>query len=315
LYFLFQHKRRLDVWVVLLHGALLGAFFLAVPFAEDSGRAFDKWLTFSYQTLVLPITLILLKQHGEAGLQRLMNAMAVCGLIALGLLYIKMVFYFSSGEFIPIQQLQEDNLPLLLPFMLAFLVSLARYRRRLMLIITMAVFLYILISDGRSALLGFLMALIVFSLLNRNWVAKRVLIAVSVGLLFSMITNADNLLRSAQHMSTLSDMLDTFTSLRTVLWRQALENPPDSLLIGIGMGNIRNVPEVIQVGDIYLGHLHNFVLDAWYETGFLGLLALLAFIFYPIVKLKLAWQHLQPSQRFHAGVWLAAISAILSSGM
>jgi O-antigen ligase len=313
--FLVKYRRQLESPPLLLHLALLCAFFLAVPVAHDSERGFTKWLGFSYQTAVFPITYLLLKQYGDPALERLLRAMAGGGLIALGLLYLQLVWYFFSDVFTPILQLQEDNLPFLLPFLLALLVNNPRYRRWLTVALIAAVFLYIFISEGRSALLGFLVALLVFSLLNRNRVVKYMLIGVAAGLLLSMMTYADNLLRLAPQMSTLGDQLDAFSSLRTVLWRQALQHPPDSQLIGVGMGNIRYVPEVLHIGDIQLGHLHNFLLDTWYETGFLGLLALLAFIAYPLVKLNYAWSYLSSTQRFQAGVWLAAASAILTSGL
>lgn len=312
---LIKQKKQLDnnaVWIQIL---LLGTFFLAMPFAHDSWRAFDKWVTFGYQTIVFPLTYIVLKQKGEEGLARLLHMMAVCGLITLGLLFVQLIFHYSGDYFTPSQQLKEDLLPFLLPCILAFLMTLKNHRRWFAIFITVAIFLYIIISGGRSALFGFLIALIVFSLLNRDWVIKRILITVSVGLLFSVITNADSFLRSAQNMPTLTSALDMFTSLRTLIWRQAIENPPDSMLIGIGMGNIRYVPEVIQVGNLYLGHLHNFILDSWYETGFLGLTMLLIFIAYPLLKLRRAWKDLYPSQRFYAGVWVAAMSAILSAGL
>lgn len=312
---LIKQRKLLDQYASYLHIFLLLMFFLSVPFAYDSWRAFDKWITFGYQSLVFPLTYIALKSKQEEGLAQLLRMMAIAGLITLGLLFIALVFYYFATQFNPKQQLREDLLPFLLPCILAFLMGLKHHRRWMAVLITLSIFLYIIISGGRSALLGFMVALVVFSLLNRDWVVKRVLITVSVGLLFSVITNADNLLRSAHQMPTLTSALDTFTSLRTMLWRQALENPPDSQLIGVGMGNIRNVPEVLQIGGIYLGHLHNFILDTWYETGFLGLFALLVFIIYPLLKLKSAWKNLSPSKRFYAGVWVAAMSAILSSGL
>lgn len=76
--------------------------------------------------------------------------------------------------------------------------------------------------------------------------------------------------------------LDAFTAGRTALWRQALEHPPKRLWLGVGLGNGRYATEILhfELGGVHtqVQHLHNFLMDVWYETGILGAGSLLALI-------------------------------------
>jgi O-antigen ligase len=62
-------------------------------------------------------------------------------------------------------------------------------------------------------------------------------------------------------------------------------------------------------------HLHNFLLDAWYETGLLGLGVLLALIGTVFGRLAQVWRRLSTGDRQQAGVWLAAAFALITAGL
>jgi len=72
--------------------------------------------------------------------------------------------------------------------------------------------------------------------------------------------------------------LDTFSSGRMRLWRGAVEHPPANPWIGVGLRNVENHREVF--GALTVQHLHNIFLDVWYDTGLLGLAALLGLLGY-----------------------------------
>jgi len=62
-------------------------------------------------------------------------------------------------------------------------------------------------------------------------------------------------------------------------------------------------------------HLHNFLLDAWYETGIIGLMSLLAWLGLMLRRGVRAWRSADGLAQQHAGLFLAASMAILTSGL
>lgn len=291
-----------------LYALLLLSYALPILLAVDSLRAADKWLSFAYQSAAFPLTLAALYHNGAAGLRRLRQALGIGGLLLLGGLLLQLIPLLTGDDWQPEQQLREDNLGWLLPFLLIAPCAAARRRRGLYTVTVLLLTLgYIVLSGGRAALLGAVLGLAVYSLLGWRWPLRRVLLLTGVVLLLGVAVNAGHFVRSAHQQTTLPAALDTFTSLRTVLWRQALAQPPDNLLLGVGMGNVRYQEAVVVVDGLHLSHLHNFLLDAWYETGVLGLTALLLFIAY---ALRRGWR-----VRRRAAAYLAAVTALLSTGL
>ena len=66
--------------------------------------------------------------------------------------------------------------------------------------------------------------------------------------------------------------------------------------------------------NVHLGHLHNFLFDAWYETGLVGLTALLTFVTVPLVR---GWRIARAGgeQGVWAGLFLASAAALLVAGL
>lgn len=66
---------------------------------------------------------------------------------------------------------------------------------------------------------------------------------------------------------------------------------------------------------IQVKHLHNFLMDAWYETGLLGVGVLVLLIGLVFARLGCAWRRLSAEDRQRAGVLLAAALAIITAGL
>ena len=73
--------------------------------------------------------------------------------------------------------------------------------------------------------------------------------------------------------------------------------------------------QVLQIGDVAVKHLHNFVFDAWFETGLLGLLALFALFAAGYAAIIRAWTRLTTIDRQIAAAAIAASVAILAAGL
>ena len=307
---------RAFYWAIVLWAVLLCSYLPGAWYAYDSWRAFDKWIGFAYQTLVFPLTLIVLCQGGDR-LQRLTVMLGLGGLITVLALYTRLLFDITAPDFEPEFYLREDNLPWLLPFMLAWFMTVLRpvYGYTLLPICLAAVLAYIFWSDGRSALLGVTLSLAVYALIGLGWNVLWTACAAIGIFVFGVIEQSDRFLRLVTEHSDLHGLLRAITSFRSVLWQRAIENPPDSFWWGIGMGNLRYETALMQVGGLHLGHLHNFLLDAWYETGIVGLFALLLFIAFPLLRLGRYWCSLTLSEQRLAGIYLAVVAALLSAAL
>ncbi len=303
---------RTALW---LYGLLLGAYAISIPYAQDSPRAADKWLTFAYQSAAFPLTLAVFQRQGPAAAERLGRMLRFGALVLLPVLYGRMLWLALGDDWRPAQQLKEDNLVWLLPFLLAAPLSSGGRRGWWTVGVLATVLIYIEISGGRAALFGALLGLVVYGVIGWRWRPVRILALVAALLTLVMATDADHFIRSAHREASLNTALDTFTSLRTVLWRQALSHPPERTLTGVGMGNLRYHDAVAVVGEQRFGHLHNFILDAWYETGLLGLAALLAFLAYPWLRLARAWPRLEPPARQRLAPFIAATVALAATAM
>ncbi|MCP5158435.1 MAG: O-antigen ligase family protein [Gammaproteobacteria bacterium] len=313
-------RDRLDRPVTLLYLLLLGAFLLTIPGSVDPVGGLRTWLNFFMQSSTLLLTQVALRES-SANPDRLLSSMALCGALTLSGLYLSLPYHLFGGSgqpFNPSVQLQEDNLPFLLPFLLAWLWwhGPPRWRYGALAGVSVLVLGYIILAEGRAALLGLIVGLAVFCRIALKW-RLRWIIGLAVLVLTASIVVNTGPFRKAELDS--EHPLDAFTAGRTVLWRQALMHPPTRPWLGIGIGNGAHASEVLSFelgGDsIQVKHLHNFVLDAWYETGILGVGLLLILINTVLVRLIETWPYWSARDRQRAGVWLAATAALSTAGM
>ncbi|HRF44178.1 MAG TPA: O-antigen ligase family protein [Candidatus Competibacteraceae bacterium] len=316
-------RDRLDRPIVLLYLALLSAFLLTIPGAIDPVGGLRTWLGYFMQTIMLLLIPVALRES-PVNPERLLSSMALFGALTLGGLYLLLLYYLLSGSgqpFDPSAQLQEDNLPFLLPFLLAWLWwrSPSRWRYGAMAGVIAFVLVYVAIAEGRAALLGLIAGLSVFCRMVLGWRLRWVtlLTLLVIPVVAAGIAANTGPFRKAELDS--QHPLDAFTAGRTALWRQALTHPPARPWLGMGIGNGAYASEVLRFelgGDsIQVKHLHNFALDAWYETGVLGVSLLMALLGAVLVRLMQSWRHLSIRERQHAGVWLAAAAALVTAGM
>lgn len=313
-------RDRLDRATTLLYVALLGIFLLGIPGSVDPQGALRSWGVFLMLSLTLPLMQVALRES-PAHPDRLLNTIALAGgmtLVGLVLLLPYHGFGGSDRPFDPSTQLKEDSLPFLLPFMLGWIWRQGdgRWRYGAMVGITTATLAYVVLAEGRAALLGLIAGLGVFCWLVLGWRLRwSALLAVLV-LVVGIIANTGPF-----HKSNLdpNHPLDAFTAGRTILWRQALQHPPEQVWLGVGIGNESYAREILNFNlggnRIQVKHLHNFLMDAWYETGILGLGVLLALIGTVFGRLARVWRRLPAEDRQRAGILLAAALAIMTAGL
>ncbi|MCB1776512.1 MAG: O-antigen ligase family protein [Candidatus Competibacteraceae bacterium] len=316
-----SRQERLDRPMLRLYLALLGVFLLTIPGSVDPVAGIRTWLGFLMQSVTLLLIPLALRES-PTNPDRLLDGMALFGALTLAGLYLLLPGYLlglSGQPFDHETQLREDTLPFLTPFLLAWLWRNGplRWRYIAMISVVALVLAYVALAEGRAALLGLIAALTVFSGLVLGWRLRWTALLAVLVLAFAIAVNIHPFLKMQLDPE---QPLDAFTAGRTALWRQALAHPPPRAWLGIGIGNGAYAGE--EVLSFQLGaqghqvkHLHNFVLDAWYETGLLGVSLLLMLMGAVFVRLLRVWRCLSVQNRQRAGVWLAAATALLTAGL
>lgn len=316
---LWSRRDRLNRTITVLYLALLGVFLLGVPGSVDPVRGLRIWGEFAAQSLALLLTQAALRESA-AHPGRLFDAVALFGGLTLAGLYGLLPYYWLGGSgqpFSPATQLKEDNLPFLLPFLLGWVWWRGGGRRYPAMAGIVAVTLaYVVISEGRAALLGLIVSLATFCWAVLNWRLRWIALFAGLVLTIGVVANIGPFRKSELDPD---HPLDAFTAGRTILWRQALEHPPPRPWLGVGIGNGVHAREILdfQIGDrrLEVRHLHNILMDAWYETGILGVGLLVALVGTVFGRLARDWPRLSVEDRQRAGVLLAAALAIITAGL
>ncbi len=317
---LWSRRDRLDRATTLLYLTLLGVFLLGIPGATDPERAFRSWGIFFMQSssfLLMQVALRESPTHPD----RLLNAIALFGGATLVGLVLLVPYYglgWSGRPFDPVSQLQEDNLPFLLPFMLGWIwrQGSSRWQYGAMIGVIVIVLAYVVLAEGRAALLGLVVGLSVFCWVVLGWRLRWSMLLAALVLVVGIIVNTGPFRKSDLDPN---HPLDAFTSGRTILWRQAIQHPPERVWLGVGIRNQVYAKEVLsfEIGGapVQVKHLHNFLMDVWYETGILGLGVLLTLIGTVFGRLARVWRWLSAEDRQRVGVLLAAALAIITAGL
>ncbi|MBF0588973.1 MAG: O-antigen ligase family protein [Magnetococcales bacterium] len=98
--------------------------------------------------------------------------------------------------------------------------------------------------------------------------------------------------------------LDNITSHRSTFWFGALAYPPNNPLIGVGVRNVRYHRKLFIT--VKAKHMHNFLMDAWYETGLLGVAMLMAWLGFLIGGITRGVRRLGDTELAHFSIPLGA---------
>lgn len=300
---------------LLLFLLLMASYAISIPFAIDVTRALKSWgtlLLFSGSTLV---TLAMLQQQPD-NLRRLLSALGLFGLIAVFAAYVDLGYILLfEDEFVPRLQLKAVSLTFYLPFVLAWLYMGIDDRgpRLFSIVLALAAIAgYVILSEERSAFIGLVCALTCLGILALR-IHLYLTLAIVGGLIaLAIALNGDALLRGLSGSGDIFSQMDALSSGRLTLWTQALQNPPENWLIGAGMSNARYHVEAVSIDGYLVKHLHNIWLDVWFETGVLGLAALVGFLAYLFSTTIRAWKHLPKRERAIAALFLTGALTILA---
>ncbi|MGH8583330.1 MAG: O-antigen ligase family protein [Gammaproteobacteria bacterium] len=311
-------RAGLERLVVAFYTALLGSFLASVLAGDDPAGGLDEWAKLLAQTSIFFWTVLALEQAAD-GPRRLAVGLGFGGLLLLLALYVKLAFQVWDPGFTPQLHMSEDNLAFLTPFTLFLTVNRAseRIRRFAIGLLLGATIAYVGASRGRAALLGLIAGLGLYAVLVAGYRVRIAVLGMMVFLGVAITFCAPTMLHKAWKGRSWMEVLDRFTSKRSVLWRQLYAHPSEGPWLGAGMGDKDGYAAVFSVdlgekGIITVKHLHNFLLDAWFETGAIGLTALCAWLIYVLWRGARAWRT-RMAERQLSGLYLAASAAILVS--
>jgi O-antigen ligase len=155
-------------------------------------------------------------------------------------------------------------------------------------------------TGGRAAWAGFIMAIVLFSVIGwrRGLVQRKSLILMFLltlvigGIFYPVIYNR----LTADDRGSAASRLKMFR----LAWN-VIEASPSHMLFGVGANNYAliapayNTAEVGDLGYVIDSSVHNLYLLTWAETGLVGLLCFLGFLIVPFVKV---WGHIKSDNRF-----------------
>ena len=303
---------------VILFLILISVFGLSLIGAEDLSRGGRTWLKYSFVVLTYFMTLHALALDTN-GWIRQFKCLALAGILTSMVLVLRGGITSDWKHLVPVRGLFERNLPFLLPFLLFSLRSIPnQMTRRFSSLGACTVFaLIIVFSGGRSALVGFVVALAVYGVIGIGLRMRTVSVICVLIVLSAAVLGGPKGVQMTRGLSTMD--LDSISTGRTYLWRHAIAYPPENLLFGVGMDNTRHYENVVHIRNVKgmpdqkVKHLHNFIFDLWYETGFAGLLAYVLFVASLIVPVLRNWKRYSPEVKSSLAPVLSATFAILAS--
>lgn len=309
---------RMDRVLALAYGGLIVGFLVSAIAAADPVTVLKDWGRWLLQALAFVLTLAALQQTAD-NLKRLIAAFGLAALITLVVLYLLLPGQVAQADFDPARFLKEDNLPFLAPFLMYWIWNHTAgiWQRLGMAAAGLLILAYVLGSQGRAAFLGLLVAALAGAWLLKErgrWkivLLVLVLAGVGVGLGLDRFTRG-----SLQDAGVgWEQVLDRFSSNRFSIWSRAIEQPPASVWTGIGLGQVKRTATADELKPFAASHFHNFLLDCWYETGFVGLAGMLVFLLLMLRRGWYAWRCASGEARYQAVLLLAAALAIITSAL
>ncbi|MDP3333919.1 MAG: O-antigen ligase family protein [Methylococcaceae bacterium] len=307
---------RLPKFQMNLFIALHLSIFMSLVFTHNIATLYQPWLKYAAEMSTFFILLYYLRNN-LVSIQHIFNWMGgVAVLTIVVTLTIMLIQWIREPNIaFAVGKVNKDVLPWLIPFAIPWAYQHSKPQLRWLAVLGLiAITLFIGVgTQGRTALLATMLAtsvLFVMYFRVRFWQVALALILV-VG---SVAAVMPNVLRGALDAPS-AQTLDRLTSGRAVLWRQAIQHPPENPWVGIGFGNKEGKAVVTYIGEEKVKHLHNLFMDCWYEIGYFGLGAFILWLGYHCVLLVRIRQKGNDVQKKQAAILCASVVAMMVEGM
>ncbi|MES2012225.1 MAG: O-antigen ligase family protein [Pseudomonadota bacterium] len=292
------------------------SIFLSLVLTHNLSSLYSSWLKYAVETSAFFILLYYLRNKVVAT-ERVFNWLGGIGAltVVVALLVMLVQWMIEPNIAFAVGKVNKDVLPWLIPFAIPWVYQQAKPQFRWLAVLGLiATALFVGIgTQGRTAILATALATSVLFVLYfriKFWKVAVVLTLVAG----SVAAIMPNVLRGALDVPT-AQVLDRLTSGRAVLWRQAIQHPPENTWIGIGFANKEGKAVVTYIGDEKVKHLHNLFMDCWYEIGYLGLTVFILWMGYHWWLLLRISRNGNDVEKKQAAILGASIVAMLVEGM
>lgn len=299
--------------VLLAWGTLSAALSLAPH------SAYWVWAKYALLGSAYFITWQLVRQIPQFSLSRALEVIGVVGLFSFVLYAVRFFILLGSPDFRPESQIQGFVPAYLSPFTLYLLSQTFPGKRGVYLGLAYLVGLALLLvfSNSLTEVLTLATALVVLAFFVVPGTRWLMLSLGSVVLFFIALIGLFDpagavLGQIPGHDGSWFSLLDRLSSHRSQIWYQALTDPPPNPWLGVGTGNVGLYPPVLITETHIVRHLHNLLLDCWYEIGLVGLLVYLSFYGAQIRAMRLGTKNMDA---LHRGVMYASVAGIFVAAM
>jgi O-antigen ligase len=277
---LIVRQRNFEFPVVpgVLFLALLMWGTLSAALSVNSEWSYSKWAQYGLLGTSYFIGWRLVRGIPDFSLERALKLIGIVGLIAFVHYALRFIVLSMSSDFRPEAQVHGLVSAYLSPFVLYFLRQAVPGKRSFALSAAYLASLTLLLvfSNSLTEVLTFAAALGVLGFFMIPNKRQLMLGLGAVGLLLIalilLFDPAGAVLNEAQGKNgDWFSLLSQLSSYRTLLWYQALTIPPPDIWLGVGPANVGLYPPVVISESYKVGHLHNLLLDSWYEVGVVGL--------------------------------------------
>lgn len=289
--------------------ALLAWGTLSASLSMAPDVAYRKWAQYALLGSTYFLVWRMVRSIEGFSIDRALRMIGVAGLVSFAYYAARFLYLSGTPGFRPEAQLHGLVTAYLTPFVLYLL-----WRGRpgrwgfvlgLAYLLSLAVLL--VLSNSLTEVLALAAALATLSVLAIP--SKRALLlalGVTVPLFIVLIAlfdpSAQAVLRAAGSDRDWSTILNELSSYRWQIWQQALAAPPPNPWVGVGPGHVESYPPVIINETFKVRHLHNLLLDVWYEIGLVGIALYLLFY---ATQARGAW----PTDGKHAALPWAVMNA------
>ncbi len=263
---------------LILFAALLAWGTVSAALSIDPHSAYGKWAKYALLGSSYFITWWLVRRIPEFSLERSIKMIGMVGMVSFAFYAVDFLVLFRSPDFQPDIQVHGLVPAYLSPFTFYLLRQTITGRRGLAVSVGYFSSLTLLLVSSNSLTEVFTiaaaLAALSFFIFRKGRMLKWLLGCLALLLLaLILIFDATGSILSRAYRSDEGwfEVLNQLSSYRTYIWHKAITIPPPNQWLGVGPSNVALYPPVVVEGIVTVGHLHNILLDCWYEIGVVGL--------------------------------------------
>jgi len=257
---------------------------LSASLSINPDMAYRKWAQYALLGSSYFIVWRMVRSVEGFSIERALGMIGVAGVVSFAYFAARFLYLSGSPDFRPEVQLNGLVTAYLAPFVLYLLWRGCEGGCALILGVAYLMSLALLLVFSNSltevlALAAALAALAIVAIPSKRMLLLALGVAAPLFLVLIVLfdPSAQALFRAAGTGRDWFTILNELSSYRWQIWQQALATPPANPWLGVGPGNVESYPPVVVSETIKVRHLHNLLLDTWYEIGLVGLALYLLF--------------------------------------